>query len=1241
MMRRNVFTTYDPNLPMGKKFVAVHVQNEDPLYFLVEVKAKVCELFVQISKFLNLLEPELFGLAIKSSSPSSSVDTFIFLDPLEKLSKYAPKAWKTQNNGMDNNGLPLFNVYFRVQFYVDSYLFISCKVAKYYYYHQLRENVLKYEQSMSEVRCFLLASFALQADYGNYNPKLHKNRYFDPIHYFPLWVIEELGHDYIQRYLPSLHCDHKGMSKSEAQSMFIREASDPMAAHNFHLYKMVSNNKKQSSNSTTNIGKLSFDKKKFEIRSIGPQSRKFIYYAGSEELARFLLWFSRASHQFHLMILPKMREMLKREAEINRRKYRENCISSITSTSSRRTSSSGGNSSVVDGGTCEIGGGSNTNTTSKSTSPFEFSSAASSSSSERTEEKCLKKCITSDLDISTTSSVCYDGMMIGCNDSTKDPNDEFQDQQRVSVISNASSNTTSGIASDKMHSGLVVSMESLAMSEPINDNHHRSHNHHQQNHPLNNYSATKSAMMGNKKHSISISNIMITANSEPSSSPISASSSCSSNSQIKTTATTTATEIIVNPEKSSKVSLCLNINGSKEQSKKFTENDSEIEDSGDEIDSSINKNNRYSSNKSNVTVLSTILKPEAERLLKQGIEAEDVLDAFNNQSQQNQIDSLELAELKEFEQQEKEKIILNSLIDNIPPPPPMDSSDSSDDDDDSSDSSDSDSSDGDDDFQTQKHRNNRHHHYSPLAQEKRLHNEQQQQQQRQQHNIDSSSLNQRSNVIPALLKSKSSNTASSIQQQQQQQQSNGKPQTTETLKAKILPMNHIYENVPISDHVSSTGSRYSQVVQALITTPTANNNKHFITGFPPTTIPLRQYPSLNSVPNVSSSNNNYPHRTGMRIGVSSLSRPGSAQKKHAAHLLLHGGCIHTNHQHSNQNIPLSLLLNGQTSSSNGILSNSLNLSAGSEPNLYFGGGSNQSNHCESINNNNLAIQTIQQQQQQPPPPPPPVASTFRQFIKNQLGDYATNEPVAKKSLTLDLTKTNDQVPNAHHHSSAIYITPPPSADYHQKTSMEQLSPFVSKIPTPSQMSNIPSPRSLSSNDDDQQQQQQQQKPKIVPKKSKESRLRELRQRTSDLNLPLITALFNDANEAIAKSALRQSNRNDANNNHQDHHFVDDDNHFIGQRPISWHIEKSSPAFIPVAQNNGWHHHHHHQYYNGSPNKIHNPHHHHHHQFPQQPQQTRRSSTGNSGNNGNSVGGGGVSRIPQPTTSTQFYTKLRS
>ncbi|OTF77761.1 FERM domain-containing protein, partial [Euroglyphus maynei] len=826
---------------------------------------------------------------------------------------------------------------------------------------------------MSEERAFLLASYALQADYGNYNPKLHKNRYFDPYHYFPSWVrvIEELGHEYIHRYLPSLHCDHKGMSKSEAQSMFIREASDPMAGHNFHLYKMVSNKKASSTTLSgdtwlaititglmiyaadslptsqicnrrlktrisffpwSDIGKLSFDKKKFEIRSIGPQSRKFIYYTGSEEMARFLLWFSRASHQFHLMVLPKMREMLKREAEINRRKYRENCIS----TTSSRASSSGNSS-----GTCGVSGSSNinSNTTSKSTSPFDFSSAASSSSGSAVNN--AKKCVTSDLDIST-SSVCY-GMM-DCGDSAKDPCEELDDRQRVSVISNASSNTTSGIASDKMHSGLgdddsdpesdllmslnghhdhhhraitlsgcspqpVVSMESLAMSEPINDN-HRSHHNHQHHHI--NHSSEKSAMMRNKKHSISISNIMITANAETSS-PISSSSSCSSNSQIKATINTalpsaTATEIVVNPEKNSKVSLCLNINGSRssKSSKKSKANDSDSEnsdDDDDEIDSSIDKNNRYSSSKSNVTVLSTILKPEAERLLKQGIEAEDVIDAFNNASDRDAINSLELAELKEFEQQEKEKIILNSLIDNIPPPPPLTSSmDSSD----SSDSSDSDSSDDDDDNAFPSPKPNRHH-YSPLAQEKRLHDKQ------QQHNTDFSSPNHR-NITPARLRSKSS--TESIQQS-----NNDK---LNTLRPKIFQMNHIYENIPFSDAAST--DKYSQVVQALITTPNTIHSKRH-NGFPPTVSSLCQYPSLNSVPNAS----NYPHRTGMRIGISSLSRPGSVQKN-AAHLLLQGGCVHTN-------------------------GNSSNLCAGSEPNLYFSESSQLQKTKQSENkSDSIAVQ---------------------------------------------------------------------------------------------------------------------------------------------------------------------------------------------------------------------------------------------------------------------------------------------
>ena len=73
------------------------------------------------------------------------------------------------------------------------------------------------------------------------------------------------------------------------------------------------------------------------------------------------------------------------------------------------------------------------------------------------------------------------------------------------------------------------------------------------------------------------------------------------------------------------------------------------------------------------------------------------------------------------------------------------------------------------------------------------------------------------------------------------------------------------------------------------------------------------------------SNQTY-HRTGMRIGVSSLSRPGSGAQKNLTNLLRQNGCIHSaglsGQQHQQQWYPL-----------NNSVTNHLHF-AGSEPNLY-------------------------------------------------------------------------------------------------------------------------------------------------------------------------------------------------------------------------------------------------------------------------------------------------------------------
>jgi len=62
------------------------------------------------------------------------------------------------------------------------------KATRLQYYLQLRDNLLHYNQSVTEEKCFLLAGLALQADFGNFDHDRHIGAYFDPREFFPAWV---------------------------------------------------------------------------------------------------------------------------------------------------------------------------------------------------------------------------------------------------------------------------------------------------------------------------------------------------------------------------------------------------------------------------------------------------------------------------------------------------------------------------------------------------------------------------------------------------------------------------------------------------------------------------------------------------------------------------------------------------------------------------------------------------------------------------------------------------------------------------------------------------------------------------------------------------------------------------------------------------------------------------------------------------------------------------------------------
>ncbi|XP_022253578.1 protein expanded-like isoform X2 [Limulus polyphemus] len=346
---RSVYNSCTATCPSGKKYVCLVLLTKQRLYILVDVSSKGQDLLAEVCNYLGLNETKLFGLAMLSNGE------YIFIDQNIKLAKYAPKGWRNQaGSGVDATGVPYLTLYLLVQFYVDSHLLISDKIARHHYYLQLRENVIKYRHSLSDDRAFILAAYALQADVGNLNKGKHHGKYFEPSVYFPSWILERLGEKYIIQHLPKMHQDNWGLSKTEAQAYYIKEASDTKAAHNMHLFSVKRKKgklfddvwlgiccngieiyeenlgitkRRLSSFSWPGITKLHFDKKKFEIIMPGQhKSRKFIYYGNSEEVTKNILFLCKLNHQFSMVIQPKLQEMKKLKLDGEEKNYRESYI---------------------------------------------------------------------------------------------------------------------------------------------------------------------------------------------------------------------------------------------------------------------------------------------------------------------------------------------------------------------------------------------------------------------------------------------------------------------------------------------------------------------------------------------------------------------------------------------------------------------------------------------------------------------------------------------------------------------------------------------------------------------------------------------------------------------------------------------------------------------------------------------------------------------------------------------------
>jgi hypothetical protein len=170
------------------------------------------------------------------------------------------------NCNLHLNGENSIQLYFRVKFYVNDPLVLSQPKTRYLYYLQLRKNYLNFNIKLNEESYFMYASLALVADFGSFNSTLHIGKYFNINSYFPKWMIDKYGENYIYDNMPRLHIQQSRLAEKNAQIKFCIELSNEQNAFNFNLYRVFKNKEEMPGSICIGIGPKGI--LVFELRSM-------------------------------------------------------------------------------------------------------------------------------------------------------------------------------------------------------------------------------------------------------------------------------------------------------------------------------------------------------------------------------------------------------------------------------------------------------------------------------------------------------------------------------------------------------------------------------------------------------------------------------------------------------------------------------------------------------------------------------------------------------------------------------------------------------------------------------------------------------------------------------------------------------------------------------------------------------------------------------------------------------------
>ncbi|KAK5965926.1 Ezrin-moesin-radixin [Trichostrongylus colubriformis] len=293
---------------MSKKAINVRVTTMDAeLEFAIQSNTTGKQLFDQVVKTIGLREIWYFGLQY---TDTKGFPTWL------KLNK------KVLSQDVKKDSTLMFK--FRAKFYPEDVgEEIIQDVTMRLFYLQVKDAILSDEVYCSPETSVLLASFAMQAKYGDYQPETHKPGCLTADRLLPQRVAGQfkMSSDEWEKRIMTWWADHKGTSREQAMAEYLKLAQDlEMYGVNYfeirnkkgtELYLGVDalglNIYEKSDKLSPKVGfpwseirNISFNDKKFVIKPIDKKANDFVFYAPRLRINKRILALCMGNHELYM-----------------------------------------------------------------------------------------------------------------------------------------------------------------------------------------------------------------------------------------------------------------------------------------------------------------------------------------------------------------------------------------------------------------------------------------------------------------------------------------------------------------------------------------------------------------------------------------------------------------------------------------------------------------------------------------------------------------------------------------------------------------------------------------------------------------------------------------------------------------------------------------------------------------------------------------------------------------------------